>query len=210
MTNIRKVQWKVPEKWLTFEVFCILLHFPAWKQLRFQEVLLFWPDLGAIPKQLSDSDIQAGWKSLRNDFEDESIGGFNMLGILDNFGLFLNGRFLCGWLLTPHFSMFFTFQSAKIPAVFIASQSNPPKPWQDLKMFHLWRTYFNMWKTCFKNPSSGIIREIIMKGLIFLSRVFEELTRLRRVLPKVKVQRFGAAWNSGALSLVFASSHHTK
>ena len=195
MTNIRKVQWKVPEKWLTFEVFCILLHFPAWKQLRFQEVLLFWPDLGAIPKQLSDSDIQAGWKSLRNDFEDESIGGFNMLGILAS--SWMEDFFVDDFW--PHifqcFSPFNPRENSK--AVFIASLSNPPKTWQDLKMFHLWCTYFNMWKTCLKKPSSGIIREIIMKGLIFLSRVFEELTRLRRVLPKVKVQRFGAAWNSG-------------
>lgn len=95
------------------------------------------------------------------------------------------------WLLTPHFSMFCTFQSA-----------NPPKPGK------IWRRFTCDVRilTCEKHVLNHHpwVREIIMKGLIFLSRVFEELTRLRRVLPKVKVQRFGAAWNSGVLHWQFA------
>lgn len=45
-----------------------------------------------------------------------------------NFGLFLNGRFLCGWLLTPHVSMFFTFQSALFPAFLIRCKAIHQKP----------------------------------------------------------------------------------
>ena len=113
-TNIRKVQWKLPEKCLTsMKSGCILPSTFRWKEtisLPGSCVVLAWfgshTDTAAFRRH-------PGWlKVVKKCWEDESIGGFNMLGILASSWT----EDFCVWLLTPHFS---PFKVRSIPALFI-------------------------------------------------------------------------------------------